>query len=115
MTRIEFSINKHVWIKLLPSGVRRLRHWIDEEGLISDEKMERVYPGALSTGRIKMQLWEVMQVFGSHMAMGFDQDIETTIELDVHGVEVVEDNARREEVMGEAICDCKNEEVPGRD
>ncbi len=77
----ELNLNSEVWFKLNPRG-RSIVEKSESAYLLKiwDEKKD-------DDGYTREQLWTVMNIFGPHLVMGFDQPIETVIKIDERNLE----------------------------
>ena len=81
---VEFNINDHVYVKLTEFGHECLRK--NHEALWADVKRENVPdyapPQEDEFGWSRWQLWQLMQAFGQHIALGEMTPFETTIRIE---------------------------------
>jgi hypothetical protein len=80
---MRFNINDKVRVKLRESGRRilRRRHAELMQNLPAGSGWEYSDPKEDEDGWSEWQLWNLMQEFGPHIAMGFDPPFDTEIEI----------------------------------
>ena len=75
---VEINLNDIVRVKLNDYGKEIFYHQFDELNKKSGrEVIKPHFPKVDDEGYTKMQLWEFMQIYGSHTGMGFHQYLET--------------------------------------
>jgi hypothetical protein len=77
----KFNVNEHVWVKLNANGVELYRRSFD---CIPAEIRESVGIPELKVdaeGYSKLQMWEFMQIFGSHVFNGCNPPFDPTVKF----------------------------------
>lgn len=79
-----FNINDYVYVRLTDYGRGIHRRAYDRLTKERDGKIPWMYkaPKEDSEGWSKWQMWELMNVFGDFMVLGFDPPFETTIRIE---------------------------------
>ena len=76
---ISMNINEPVWVKITDKGREILtEHW---KHVLGDRFDATNYDRLSSTGWVKFQLWDLMNLFGKHVYMGNNPPFELTIML----------------------------------
>ena len=79
---MKLNLNNYATVTMQPEGVRILKeYWRSGfPGQPVEEALDLMYP-TWRTGAIRIQLWEMCQIFGPHMKMGMVNPLETDIEV----------------------------------
>lgn len=78
MEKVNININDNVKLRLTEYG--RTIHKDHFSGRLGSNAYEQYYCPD-DDGYVTMQLWEVMQVFGSHLHLGNEMPFETNIQV----------------------------------
>jgi hypothetical protein len=77
--KISININGYVLIKPNEEG---FKIWHEYYQGYTDKTIEDYKKGVDEDGYVRMQLWEVMKIFGEHLSMAHESPINTTIIYD---------------------------------
>lgn len=78
-----FNVNHNVEVKLTDKGRDIYYHkndWMNKKRNLPNGYFPQVKPKEVD-GWFECQLWELMEIFGSHMSMGLDNPFETNIRI----------------------------------
>jgi len=85
MKEINFNLNWEVKVKVTESGYKQ---WLDHENRfcefsaqIEEKELKHLKEKEDGDGYVTFQLWELMEIFGHHMGIGFNNPIDTNIIL----------------------------------
>jgi len=85
MKEINFNLNWEVKVKVTELGYKQ---WLDHENRfcefsaqIEEKELKHLKEKEDKDGYVTFQLWELMEIFGHHMRMGFSNPIDTNIIL----------------------------------
>ena len=91
-----FNINNYVEIKLTQYGKDILKEKEDKIFTEYPSLKEYLYKYKVNNrGYLKLQLWEVMNIFGDHLGNGCDTPFEMDIKMEVKDVEVDHEEAKQ--------------------
>ena len=91
-----FNINNYVEIKLTQYGKDILKEKEDKIFTEYPSLKEYLYKYKVNnTGYLKLQLWEVMNIFGDHLGYGLQNPFEMKIRMEVKDVEVDQEEAKQ--------------------
>lgn len=91
-----FNINNYVEIKLTQYGKDILKEKEDKIFTEYPSLKEYLYKYKVNNrGYIKLQLWEVMNLFGSYLGNGLQNPFEIKIKMEVKDVEVDQEEAKQ--------------------